>query len=65
MISFEPKANKIPTPDKEINAPTTPINSSFLLPNFSIFKMAIKVKAEFTTPTSTAPKKELSTLLIA
>jgi len=65
MISFDPRANNIPTPDKEIKAPTTPINSSFLLPNFSIFKMATNVKAELTTPTSTAPRNELSTLLIA
>ena len=57
-------ANKTPTPDKEMNAPMTPINSSFLLPNFSIFIIATNVNAQFTMPTKTAPKKALSTLLI-
>ena len=62
ITNLEPMANKTPTPDKEMNAPIAPINSSFLLPNFSIFIIATKVNAQFTMPTKTAPKKALSTL---
>jgi hypothetical protein len=49
MISFDPIAKNTPTPVKEMNAPITPIRSSFRLPVFSIFEMAINVKVEFQT----------------
>ena len=62
ITRFDPIAKRIPTPDKDKNAPVTPIKSNLRLPNFSMFIIATKVKAEFTTPTSTAPKKEFSTL---